>query len=182
MLCGTGYHKSIDRIRFREKYFFYFLYAVRFFHPIFLPNKQTKGSSISVPGSVAIFFSGTFRYFIFYSCILNFRTPSQQFITMTVLAYKRHTTGWRSREQKMERQISICLRRGDSGFFLLLGTHRRRQKISRGAKIFASARGTTKTNLGRGTSFEIQGMGREGEREKFSFMTSFFLFSPPLNN
>ncbi len=59
-------------------------------------------------------------------------------------------------------------------------THGRRQKFSRGAKIFALGRGTTKTSLGRGTSFKIQGMGREGEREKFSFIPSIFWnFLPP---
>ncbi len=58
--------------------------------------------------------------------------------------------------------------------------HGRRQKFSRGAKIFALGRGTTKTSLGRGTSFKIQGMGREGEREKISFITSIFWnFLPP---
>ena len=67
---------------------------------------------------------------------------------------------------------------GESDTYIVMVTHGRRQKFSRGAKIFALGRGTTKLNLGRGTSFEIQGMGKQGEIENFSFMTSIFWISP----
>ncbi len=54
-------------------------------------------------------------------------------------------------------------------FACLAATHGRRQNFSRGERFFSSGRGTTKNDLGRGTIFEIQGMGREGVKRFFFF-------------
>ncbi len=51
----------------------------------------------------------------------------------------------------------------------ILSTHGRRQNFSREVIFFSSGRGTTKNYLGRGTIFEIQGMGREVAKRKIFF-------------